>query len=46
MSEYVMLGLAGTFATGLGLFVATSLVAAPLVAYDSMRASVRARRRR
>ena len=45
MSEFVMLGLAGTFGTALGLFVVTSLVAAPLVAYDRVRASAKARRR-
>jgi hypothetical protein len=45
MSELVMLGLAGTFGAALALFVATSLVALPFVAYDRIRAPARARRR-
>lgn len=44
MSNLMMLGFAGTFGAAFALFVATSVVALPFVAYDRIRAPARSRR--
>ena len=46
MTEYVMLGVAGTFGGALALFVVTSIVALPFVALEKARAPARMRPRR
>lgn len=46
MSEFVMLGVAGTFGGALALFLATSVVALPLLALEKARARAEPRRRR
>ena len=41
MSEMVMMGVAATFGGALALFVVTSFVALPMIAYDTVRAPAR-----